>query len=100
MNNPLKLQILNKAEEDLIFISNYIAKDNPAAAKKILKYFYAIFDVLSMYPNIGKQRIDFTHKDVKFYVVKKNYLILYKSDNDYLYILRVFSSYSDICSIL
>lgn len=53
-----------------------------------------------MYPNLGKQRIDFTYKDVKFYVVKKNYLVLYKSDNDYLYILRVFSSYSDICSIL
>lgn len=34
MNNQLKLQILNKAEEDLIFISNYIAKDNPDAAKK------------------------------------------------------------------
>ena len=100
MNNQLKLQILNKAEEDLILISDFISKDNPIAARNLLKLFYATFDILSRYPNIGKQRIDFTYKDVQFYVVKKNYLVLYKSDNNYLYILRVFSSYSDICSIL
>ncbi len=39
MNNRLTLRILDKAEEDLILIGEYIAKDNPAAAYNLFKNF-------------------------------------------------------------
>lgn len=53
MNNRLTLRILDKAEEDLILIGEYIAKDNPAAAYNLFKQFYATFDLLTEYPNLG-----------------------------------------------
>ena len=37
--------------------------------------------------------------DVKFYVIKKNYLIVYKSDDKTLTILRVLTVHQDICAM-
>ncbi|SRR5574344_68139 len=99
MNN-LKLIIENKAESDLELIADHIAKDNKKAAIKMLKLFYKSFDKLSEYPNIGIKRPDFTYKDVKFYVVKKHYLIIYTIIEDTIHILRVLTAYQDICNLL
>ncbi|MBP3847573.1 type II toxin-antitoxin system RelE/ParE family toxin [bacterium] len=53
------------------------------------------------HPNIGKARKDFTYLDVKFYVIKKNYLIVYRIiNNKKLRILRVLTTYQDICAEL
>lgn len=100
MNNRLTLRILDKAEEDLILIGEYIAKDNPAAAYNLFKQFYATFDLLTEYPNLGVRRTDFTYKDVRFYVIRKNFLILYKFEASTLFILRVLTAYQDICTLL
>ena len=81
-------------------IGNYIAKDNIVAASNLLKQFYTTFEILSEYPNLGYRRPDFTYKDVRFYVVRKNYLILYKVEQNSIFILRVFPTYQDICSII
>ncbi len=98
--SKLTLRILGKAEEDMTLIGNYIAQDNVNAATNLLKQFYATFETLSEYPNLGYKRPDFTYRDVKFYVVRKNYLILYKVEQSTLFILRVFPAYQDICSLL
>ena len=100
MSNKLNLRILDKAEEDMDIIGKHIAEDNIDAAIDLLKDFYSAFQTLTEYPNIGSKRTDFTYKDVRFYVVRKNFLILYKIDNDFLVILRVFTAYQDICSML
>ena len=88
------------AEKDMLTISEYISQDNAIAAANLLKRFYHMFEILAQYPDIGTKRPDFTYKDVLFYVVKKNYLIIYKTENDTIYILRVLSVYKDICAIL
>lgn len=99
MNN-LKLIIEIKAESDMELIADYIAKDNKKAASKMLKQFYKSFEKLSEYPNIGIKRLDFTYKDVKFYVVEKHYLIIYTIIEDSIHILRVLTAYQDICGLL
>ncbi len=98
--NKLKLIIENKAESDMELIADFIAKDNKNAAIKMLKQFYKTFEKLSEYPNIGIKRLDFTYKDVKFYVVKKHYLIVYTMVEDTVHILRVLTAYQDICALL
>ena len=100
MNN-LKLEITSKAYNDIEIITDFIAKDNPTAAIKFIKLFNKTFETLCQHPYLGKQRKDFTYLDVKFYVVKKNYLIVYRViDKKSLRILRVLTPYQDICSVL
>ena len=100
MNN-LELEITSKAYNDMEIISDFIAQDNKSAANKIMKLFNKTFETFIKYPNIGKSRPDFTYMNVKFYVVKKNYLIIYRIiDNKKLRILRVLTKYQDICSEL
>ena len=98
--NKLDLQITEIATKDMETIADYIAKDNKSAAIKILKQFYKSFEKLSAYPNIGIKRPDFTYKNVKFYVVKKQYLIIYTTIEDTIHILRILATYQDICSML
>lgn len=97
MNN-LELEITSKAYIDIETIGDYIAKDKKSAANKMVKLFYETFIILAKHPNLGNTRTDFTNLDVKFYVVKKNYLIVYKIIENKLRILRVLSTYQDICS--
>ena len=100
MNN-LNLEITSKAYNDIDTISDYIAEDNKSASLKMLKLFNKTFEMLTKHPNIGSVRNDFTYLDVKFYVVKKNYLVVYRvMDNKTLRILRVLTTYQDICSNL
>lgn len=98
--NKLNLIIENVARTDMDTLSAHIAKDNKNAAVKMLKLFYASFEKLSKYPELGFLRPDFTYNDVKFFVVKRHYLIVYKIMNDEIHILRVLSAYQDVCSML
>lgn len=100
MNN-LELEITSRAYNDIEIISDYIAKDNKLAANKMVKLFYKAFMTFIEQPNIGKSRPDFTYLDVKFYIIKKNYLIVYRViDNRKVRILRVLTTYQDVCSTL
>lgn len=100
MNN-LELEITGKAYNDIEIISDYIAIDNKNAAIKFVKLFNKTFEMLCKHPYLGKSREDFTYFDVKFYIVKKTYLIIYRIiDNKILRILRVLTTYQDICSIM
>ena len=96
--NSLKLEITGKAYSDIETIADYIAIDDLKAAKNLVKLFNKAFDKLAYYPNLGKSRKDFTYLDVKFYVIKKRYLIVYRIiDEAKLRILRVLTTYQDIC---
>ena len=98
--NDLELEITSKAYNDIEIISDYIAKDNRTAATKFVRLFNNVFKTLCKHPYLGKSRDDFTYLDVKFYIVKKNYLVIYRIiNNKTLRILRVLTTYQDICSI-
>ncbi len=98
--NKLDLVVENSAERDMFSIADYIAKDNKKAASKLLKEFYKSFNLFCVHPKVGFERKDFTYRNVRFYVVKKNYLIVYAILENSVHILRVLSAYQDICSIL
>ncbi len=99
--NDLQLEITSKAYNDIEIILGYIAKDNKTAATKFGKLLNKAFTTLCKHPYLGKTRDDFTYLDVKFYVVKKNYLVIYRIiENKAIRILRVLTTYQDICSIL
>jgi len=99
--NKLELEITSKAYNDIEIISDFIAKDNKSAATKMVKLFYKTFETFLNYPDIGTSRLDFTYMDVKFYVLRKNYLIVYRIiDNKKLRILRVLTTYQDVCAEL
>ena len=96
----MELEITSKAYNDIEIISDYIAKDNRTAATKFVRLFNNAFKTLCKHPYLGKSRDDFTYLDVKFYIVKKNYLVIYRIiNNKTLRILRVLTTYQDICSI-
>ncbi len=99
--NKLQLEITKCAYTDIETITDFIAKDNPKSAIKFAKLFYKAFSTLCIHPNLGITRKDFTYLDVKFFVLKKNYLIVYRiTDNNTLRILRVLTTYQDICAQL
>lgn len=98
--NRLNLKITETATSDMEIIADYIALDNKNAAIKMLKLFQKSFNSLCTHPNIGTKRQDFTHRDVLFFTIKKRYLIIYNFDKNNLVILRVLTTYMDICSML
>lgn len=97
--SDLNLEIKSVALSDIEVIADYISKDNVKAARNLVSDFYETFNLLTSQPNLGRVRKDFTYMDVKFYVIKKNYLIVYKSDDKTLTILRVLTVHQDICAM-
>lgn len=97
--SDLNLEIKSVALSDIEVIADYISKDNIKAARNLVSDFYETFNLLASQPNLGRARKDFTYMDVKFYVIKKNYLIVYKSDDKTLTILRVLTVHQDICAM-
>ena len=93
-------KIRSVACADVETISDYIAKDDVLAAKKLVNRFNKTFEKISKFPNIGIERSDFRHKNVRFFVIDKHYLIVYRSDDNFVEILRVLMSYQDICKLL
>ncbi len=98
--NKFDLVIENTAERDIYIIADYIAKDNKKAALKLVKEFYKSFEMFCLQPNAGFVRKDFTYRNVRFYVVKRKYLIIYTIIDSSIHILRVLSTYQDICSAI
>ena len=98
MNKNYKIK--SKALEDITIIADHIREDNEKAALKFIQVLYETFDKLAKFPNLGLSRKDFTYKDVRFFVLKKHYLVVYNLENDFICILRVLSSYQNICALL
>lgn len=98
--NKLKLVITENANKDLTLIADYIAKDNVNAAVKHLTLLLDSCRTLTQFPNIGTERSDFSHQNILFYVVKKRYIIVYKIQNENLYIIRILTTFQDICALL
>ena len=98
--SKLKLNITDRAKEDISLITDYIAKDNKKAAKMLAEYFYRVCSNLADFPHLGTVRSDFSYKDYRFYVVKKRFIIAYRIEGNNLFISRVLSDYQDICYLL
>ena len=81
------------AENDLINIWIYIARDNPKAADRTFQAAEETFELLAEMPSIGVSYWT-THpklKDLKFFPVKKfsNYIVYYRELTEGIEIVRV-----------
>jgi toxin ParE1/3/4 len=76
-----------EAEEDLIGIWLYIAKDSPRAADRLLERIDQVCERLAANPGIGAARPDLA-PDFRYWVIGK-YLVLYRESAIGVEIVRV-----------
>lgn len=96
----LKLRINPIVAKDLKSIRDYIAEDNEEYAVKTIREIYGKFENLQMFPGIGSdlsKRVSF-RTNYK-YTVWKDYVIIYKLNQEYIEIYRVISRYQDMMKL-
>lgn len=90
----MNLEISTQAGFDLIEIGEYLAIENPKAAEKLLRTLREKFNLLTAFPNMGKERNELIVGMRPFSVGK--YLIFYQVTGDVLEIVRVRHASTDI----
>ena len=96
----IKLRINPLVAVDLKIIKSYIAEDNEEKAVETVKHIYEKFEYIQQFPALGadlSKRVSF-RTDYK-YAIWKDYVILYKIENDAVEIYRVINRYQDITKI-
>ncbi len=88
-----------EARLDLLEIWEYIARDDPDAADRMVEGIKEAVSMLADHPCLGHLRRDLTSKPVRFWTVYP-YLIIYNPDTRPLEVARVLSGYRDIASLL
>lgn len=91
--------VSRRARADLIDIQDYIARDNPAAAERVVDGILAAFEKLAERPQMGQVRNDLTDRNVRFWAVY-SYMIVYEEADDGIGVARVLSSFRDISALL
>ncbi len=84
---------------DLIDIWTEIAKDNFAAAERLLDRFEAAFQRLAEFPEMGSNRPDLIDLPVRFWTLG-NYLIIYRAEKSPIEIVRVLNAYRNVGAML
>ena len=82
------------AEQDLLEIWLYIAKDSPDAADRFLDRLGEACELLAASPEIGRRRADLAPSLRSFPVGR--YVIFYRSSESGIQVVRVLSAYRDI----
>ena len=87
------------AREDLDEIYEYVRKDNPDAALKVLNNLRNAMRNLAEMPVMGHLRRDLSDEPFRFWSVY-SYLIIYKPESRPLQVVRVLHGARDVRSIL
>ena len=88
------------AKSDLEEIWCYIAEDNPTEADRLEADIYEACAQLAVHPGLGSFRPAWTNKPVRFWPVRKNYLIVFAPHTDPLEILRIFNVNRDVPKLM
>jgi toxin ParE1/3/4 len=88
MNAERGFELHPGAASDITSIWEFIAKDNPLAAKRVREDILDAIRRLVPFPHQGHQRRDLTSRPVRFQTVR-NYLIAYAADEEPLLVLAV-----------
>lgn len=88
------------AKSDLEEIWCYIAENNPEAADAMEADIYGACGMLATHPEMGNKRPTWTQKPVRFWTVRKNYLIVFAPDSRPLEILRIFNANRDVPKLM
>ncbi len=100
MNKSLEVFITESAQNDIINIAEYIAKDNKIVAINIIDTFSKSFELLANYPETGSTKSELIDKTIRIYSVKKNFTICYRINQDRIEILRILTRYQNIFAVL
>jgi plasmid stabilization system protein ParE len=90
-----KIRWSNEAEQWLREIYQYIAKDNPSAAEKVVSGIYDKAQFLSEFPQLGHKYREEQEGDIRV-LLYGHYRIAYIITRDYIDILGVFHGALDI----
>ena len=91
-----KLIVTKPAQNDINQIFEYIAKDNPAAANKLIDDFEQKFGILAKFPKSGFKPA-LAKNDIRVCIVAKNYQIIYQINENFVVIARILTRYQDVC---
>jgi antitoxin ParD1/3/4/toxin ParE1/3/4 len=87
------------ARADLDEIFRYIARDNPAAASRVLEKLRQAMRLLARTPEIGHYRRDLASESVRFWSVY-SYLVIYRAEGRPLEVVRILHASRDVRAIL
>jgi toxin ParE1/3/4 len=93
-----RLTVSRDARKDLSDIFIYIARDNVAAARRILSLFHHRFRTIAAQPGIGRRRDELKAGYQSH--ASGNYVIYYRFANGIVRILRVLHGARDLKSLL
>ena len=88
MSSPPGFSLHPGAAQDITEIWEYIAADNPSAARRLREEILEALHRLVAYPQQGHRRPDLTSKPIRFHAVR-TYLIAYLPEDKPLSILAV-----------
>lgn len=76
------------AAQDIIGIWEYIAEDNPLAARRVREEILSKIRTVVLFPKQGHKRPDLTSRPVRFILVRE-YLIVYAPEEKPLWVVAV-----------
>lgn len=94
---PYKL--MPAAEEDLESLVEYVARDGPQNAIKVLNKFEAAARKLAEMPGLGNARPDVTDRPLRFWAVY-SWLIVYRPGRNPLEIIRILHGSRDLPNVI
>ena len=86
-------------EGDLREIRDYVAKDNPESARRLMVQFVAAFRLLAKRPQLGRVRQDLYAATLRFWPVGA-YLVIYLADKQPIEIVAVVHGARDIPDVI
>jgi plasmid stabilization system protein ParE len=86
------------ARSDLREIHDYIATDDPAAARRVLGDLRDAMHRLAELPGLGHVRDDLADETLRVWTVH-SYLVIYRPETRPLQVVRVLSGYRDIAAL-
>jgi len=95
---PHKVVVTRKAATDLEEIGDYIALDNPQAARETILGIRSRIDGLAQFPERYRVRNDLGVD--RRILIAGNYLVVYRVGDDIVYVLRVSEGSRDVRRLL
>jgi toxin ParE1/3/4 len=84
----LRVLLTAGARRNLRDLANYIALDDPAAARRVTRKVLATLDILATFPNAGHEGRELGTRELG--VPRLPYIIVYKIEGDAVWALRIF----------
>ena len=92
-----RFRLADLAKTDLAEIRRYIAKDNPAAARRVIAGLFNRFRLLARHPELGERHPEFGSQARTF--AAGNLVIIYRPTDRGVEISRVVSGYRDLTAL-